>query len=184
MVTTTTTIGHYHHHSHHHLSLSSSQPPLSVTIIITTTTICHYHYHNHHYLSHHHHNHHQTYSDIPEDFWKIFQSNMKYTNMKFSGYDNRESIREEVVKNVRNSDEIFGIFSEDLSLMTILSGFKPTFKRFLMKFENLVPRSMLVPNRITKGKRPIQSASITLIYYLPNSYYQLFQLSTLSNSAW
>ena len=34
---------------------------------------------------------------------------------------------------------MFRIFSEDLSLLTILPGFKPTFKRFLMKVENLVP---------------------------------------------
>lgn len=110
------------------------------------------------------------YGDIPEELWKIFPSNSKYIMniMKFCGYDNRESIlrlkcEKEVSKMfkfvvdreklVTNKEEMFGIFAADVTLLTILPGFKPTFKRFLTKVENLVP------NRTTKSKRNGQSPS-------------------------
>ena len=95
--------------------------------------------------------------DIPDELWDLFPSNGKYivNIMKFAGYVNRASILRlkcdteltsmfkyvaDRSKLVKDKEAMFGVFEIDPSLLAIHPGLKPTFKRFLNKVENLVPK--------------------------------------------
>ena len=86
--------------------------------------------------------------------------------MKFSGYDNLESIlklkcKKEINKMfkfvvkrvtlVQDKDDMFGIFAEDISILEMLPGLKPTFKRFLGKVKNLIPNPATRRKRLSQG---------------------------------
>ena len=97
------------------------------------------------------------YGDIPDTLWALIPSSQKYIEniMKFCSYVNRESILrlkcdKEVkamfkyvtdrIQLVQDRRAMFGIFEPDpTSLDAMPPGFKPTFKRFLARVENLVP---------------------------------------------
>ena len=104
--------------------------------------------------------------------------------MNFCGYCNRASIlklkdkdefkkmfkfvvdRQELVS---DKNKMFGIFASNPALLTILPGLEPTFKRFLSKVEEIIPKTKVTVNASSKPVKERKTTDISSTSKTPSN---------------